>query len=109
MEREFEFCVSICFGNGDGGEVYIDETVTEEEYELLIQGCHEAEDIRDIDGLEDLYDRLVEAAIEIDEDNYDEDVDYDDASYIVYIPGAIYDEADDDLDEDEDFDEEEEE
>ena len=108
---ELEFLVTICLGYGDGGDVEITETVTEEEFELLKQCCREDDEISEFEGLEDLYERVCRAALEEsgycgpedDEDSEEDDNEYDDyndydeyddASCIVSMPDAVYDAVD---------------
>ena len=92
MNAELEFWVTICLGNGDGGDVAVTLDVTDAEYELLKQCCREDEDIDGFEGLEDLYERIVATArdeSECCEPDDCEDMSYDDASYIVAIPDKI--------------------
>ena len=93
---ELEFLVTICLGQGDGGDVTVTIDVTDEEYELLKQCCREYEDIGSFEGLENLYERIVAAAK--DESEYcepddEDDIDYDDAYYTVAMPQVIYNEV----------------
>ncbi len=93
---ELEFWVTICLGNGDGGDVAVTLDVTDAEYELLKQCCREDEDIDGFKGLEDLYERIAEAArdeSERCEPDDCEEIDYDEASYTVAIPDIIYNEV----------------
>lgn len=93
---ELDFWVTICLGHGDGGDVAVTVDVSRKEYELLKQCCRDDEEIEDYEGLEDLYERIVTAAkdeSECCEPDDCEDIDYDDASYIVAIPDKIYNEV----------------
>ena len=102
---ELEFCVTICLGHGDGGDVIVTVDVTEEEYDLLKDCCREDEEIESYEGLEALYERIIDAAIDESEscspDDEDE-INYDDVSYIVAMPDEIYNEVQSEEYEDED-------
>jgi hypothetical protein len=90
---ELEFWVTICLGHGDGGDVTVTIEVTDEEYELLKQCCREDEEIDGFEGLEALYERVVDYAkgeSECCEPDDCEDIDYDDAYYRVAMPDEIY-------------------
>ena len=94
MDHELDFLVTICLGYGDGGDVIVTTEVSEEEYELLKQCCLEDSEIEEFEGLEALYERVVEAAkdeSECCEPDDEEDIEYDDAYYTVAIPDEIYD------------------
>jgi hypothetical protein len=43
LKVELEFWVTICLGNGDGGDVAVTLDVTDDEYELLKQCCRDDE------------------------------------------------------------------
>ena len=88
-----EFWVTICLGYGDGGDVCIEEPVSEEERELLMECCREDMDMCDCEGLEDLCERIENAARDESEccGPEDDETDYDDASYMIAIPDEICD------------------
>ena len=74
----------------------IEVDVSDKEYELLKQCCRDDEEIDGYEGLEDLYERIVEYAkdeSECCEPDDCEDIDYDDAYYTVAMPQVIYDEV----------------
>ena len=91
-----EFIVYLRINEYDGGEVCVEESVTREEIEFLKQCYLDEVSISDCDELADLYERLSKLAAEenqdiiedlMDED--DEEIDYDECDYIVYIPDEI--------------------
>ena len=89
-----EFTVTVCLGRGDGGDVCVDVSVSDEEYELLLQCCREDRDIGSYDGLSDLCRRIEEAAQSENEScmyefGYDEEIDYSTASYMISMPDEI--------------------
>ena len=92
---KLEFWVTICLGHGDSGDVTVEVDVSDEEYELLKQCGRENEEIEYFDGLEDLYERVVEEVKEESkscEPDSCEDIDYDDADYTVAVPQAVFEE-----------------
>ena len=93
---KLEFWVTICLGHGDGGDVAVTVDVSKKEYALLKKCCEEYEDIDGYEGLEDLCERVIEAArdeSECCEPDDCEDIDYDDASYTIAMPDSIYNEV----------------
>lgn len=105
MEYTLEFWVTICLGHGDGGDVMVTVDVTEEEYNLLQECCREDLEIADFEGLENLHERVIDAAVEESEacaPNGEDDINYDDASYMVAMPDEIYAEVQSEEDENED-------
>ena len=94
---ELDFIVTICLGHGDGGDIIVTVDVTEEEYALLVECCREDDEISSYEGLEDLYDRIVEEAKDESQSCQPEDedeIDYDDACYRVDFPDQVYEDAD---------------
>ena len=86
--RELEFEVTICLGGGDGGNVCVTVEVSNDEYKLLKKCYSEDEDIDGYPGLEDLVERIQEAAEDendccMDELGDDEEIDYDDVTYMI--------------------------
>jgi hypothetical protein len=100
-----EFDVTVCLGGGDGGDVSVSVAVTEREYELLKQCCRECDDLECYEGLEDLCNRVRDAAEDENEycmDNYtdsDEEIDYGTVSFMISMPSRIQDEIDAEEDE----------
>lgn len=97
--RELEFEVTICLGGGDGGSVCVTVDVSDEEYDLLKQCCFEDEEIVGYEGLEELVERIQEAAADenercLDELGEDEEIDYDSVSYMISFPEEIMDDED---------------
>lgn len=92
---EMDFLVTICLGHSDGGDVVVSVDVTEEEYKLLVACCRDGDEIDVYDGLDNLYDRIVEAAKDESAvcDPDEEEIDYDDAYYRVDFPEQVYEEA----------------
>ncbi len=106
--NSLDFIVTLCLGGGDGGDVEVTVNVTDEEYELLRQCCREGIEIEDCEGLEDLCDRIKEAAADENEScmeflDSDEEIDYDSISYIIGMPSEISDSAEDESEEWEDY------
>ena len=102
---ELTFWVTVCLGRGDGGDITVDVDVTDEEYALLVQCSREEEEIDGYDGLEDLCERIKEAAAdEVDSCNAEFGIeeDYSDAGFMIQMPDVIWEAAhedDDDCDE----------
>lgn len=90
---ELEFWVTIDLGPHRSGDTLVTTSVSDEEYELLKQCCRDHRKIEGYAGLEDLYERVVSQAkdeSECCEPDDCEDIDYEDASYIVAIPDNIH-------------------
>lgn len=97
MDRTIEFDVTIWLGGGDGGNVCVSISVSDEEYELLKKCYLEDCEPCDCEGLEDLCNRVEEVAIDEAEyiaDEYDQDVNCDYATCSFWIPCAIVNECD---------------
>ncbi len=96
MDREMEFHVTVCLGGGDGGDVCVSVSVSDEEYELLKKCCLEDCEPCDCEGLEDLCSRVEEAAIDEAESigaEFAQDVDCDSASCFFGVPDEISEEC----------------
>jgi hypothetical protein len=94
---ELEFNVQVTADNGDECFVTVTETVSDEEFELLMQCYLDDEDLDAFDGLEDLYERICSAARDECvgmEDCDDEDACFDDAECDVTMPDEVIEEAD---------------
>lgn len=97
--RSFDFEVTLCLGGGDGGDVLVNVDVTEEEYELLKKCYRDDIGVCDCDGLEDLCQRVEEAAKDENEFcmadlDVDEEIDYNSISYMISIPAEVAEEVD---------------
>lgn len=102
---KLEFWITVCLGGGDGGDITVNVDVTEEEYELLVQCSREEDEIDMYAGLENLCERIREAAAdEVDSCNAEFGIeeDYSDADYAIQMPDCIWQAAHADEDEDED-------
>ena len=62
--RYYNFKITVCFGEGDYGESEIGFEVTEEEYALLMEAKEHYDELSECPNLQDLYDRVYDAAYE---------------------------------------------
>lgn len=93
--KRIEFPVTACLGGGDGGDILVTVDVTAEELKLLKKCIRNEEEIEGYEGLEDLVERINEAAISecesIDDVYGDEEVeeDFSSASFMIGYPDEL--------------------
>lgn len=84
-DEEYTFTIHISIGRGSG-DSEVDYPVTPEEMEIIEAAIDNGECFEDVEELEDLYDRVMEAAhdqLEDDIDLTDSDLDIDDIDYCI--------------------------
>lgn len=85
--------MTIDLGARRNGDITVTVNVSKKEYSLLKHCCRDDESINSFDGLEKLYQRIIEA-VKDESDFFIEDndnVDFDDACYSVAMLEEIYD------------------
>lgn len=90
---ELDFWATIDLGPHRNADITVTVNISKKEYSLLKRCCRDDESIDSFDGLEKLYQRIIEAVK--DESDFfiedDDDVAFDEACYSVAIPDEIYD------------------
>lgn len=92
-----EFPVTVCMGQGDGGDVLVEVAVTSEEFIELLNCYREDSEISDCRALDSLVSRIEDAATdeaEIAAEELNEELDCSEASCIIAFPEDIPDIAD---------------